>query len=76
MFELLSDKGSIYLHLDNNMAFQAKLLLDEIFGVKNFRGFITRKKCSKYKFSISFANFQKVIDSLFLLFLDNFSRNT
>lgn len=46
MFELLSDKGSIYLHLDNNMVFQAKLLLDEIFGMKNFRGFITRRKCS------------------------------
>lgn len=44
--ELLSNGGSIYLHLDNNMVFQAKLLLDEVFGAKNFRGFITRKKCS------------------------------
>lgn len=44
--ELLSDDGSIYLHLDGNMVFQMKVILDEVFGAKNFRGFITRKKCS------------------------------
>lgn len=44
--ELLSEDGSIYLHLDGNMTFQIKIILDEIFGAKNFRGFITRKKCS------------------------------
>jgi len=44
--ELLSDDGSIYVHLDGNMTFQMKVLLDEIFESKNFRGFITRKKCS------------------------------
>lgn len=46
MNELLSDDGSIYIHLDNNMAFTIKLVMDEIFGEKNFRAFITRKKCS------------------------------
>ncbi len=44
--ELLSNDGSIYMHLDGNMVFEIKVLMDEIFGVKNFRGFITRKKCS------------------------------
>jgi adenine-specific DNA-methyltransferase len=44
--ELLSEDGSIYLHLDGNMTFQMKVIMDEIFGAKNFRGFITRKKCS------------------------------
>lgn len=44
--ELLSDDGSIYVHLDNNMTPQIKVIMDEIFGAKNFRGFITRKKCS------------------------------
>ena len=44
--ELLSEDGSIYLHLDGNMTFQMKVIMDEIFGSKNFRGFITRKKCS------------------------------
>ena len=46
MREILSSDGSIYMHLDGNMAFQIKVLMDEIFGAKNFRGFITRKKCS------------------------------
>jgi adenine-specific DNA-methyltransferase len=44
--ELLSEDGSIYLHLDGNMTFQMKVIMDEIFGARNFRGFITRKKCS------------------------------
>jgi len=44
--ELLSDDGSIYMHLDGNMTFQIKVIMDEVFGSKNFRGFITRKKCS------------------------------
>lgn len=44
--ELLSNNGSIYLHLDSNMAFTMKLIMDEIFGEENFRAFITRRKCS------------------------------
>ena len=43
--ELLADKGSIYVHLDSNMAFHMKIVMDEIFGEKNFRNWITRKKC-------------------------------
>ena len=46
MRELLSDDGSIYLHLDNKMAFTMKMIMDEIFGENNCRAFITRKKCS------------------------------
>ncbi|EFX92157.1 DNA (cytosine-5-)-methyltransferase [Actinobacillus ureae ATCC 25976] len=46
MRELLASNGSIYLHLDSNMAFTMKLIMDEIFGEKNCRAFITRKKCS------------------------------
>ncbi len=49
--ELLSEQGSFYLHLDNNMAFQSKVILDEIFGEKNFRGYITRKKCSNKNYT-------------------------
>lgn len=44
--ELLSNSGSFYLHLDDAMAFHAKLICDEIFGEKNFRNFIIRKKCN------------------------------
>lgn len=46
MRELLSDNGSIYLHLDGKMAFKMKIIMDEIFGEENCRAFITRKKCS------------------------------
>ncbi len=44
--ELLAENGSIYVHLDENMAFQAKVLMDEIFGPVNFRNWLTRKKCN------------------------------
>ncbi len=44
--ELLSDRGSIYVHLDENMAFPMKIVMDEVFGAGNFRNFITRKKCN------------------------------
>lgn len=44
--ELLSERGSIYVHLDENMAFPMKIVMDEVFGAENFRNFITRKKCN------------------------------
>jgi len=46
MREILADDGSIYVHLDEKMAFEVKILMDEIFGKSNFRNWITRKKCS------------------------------
>jgi len=46
MRELLADDGSIYLHLDDNMSFHIKIIMDEVFGQKNFRNWITRKKCN------------------------------
>lgn len=37
MRELLSDKGSIYVHIDWHIGHYMKLLLDDIFGKENFR---------------------------------------
>ena len=37
MHELLSDKGSIYVHLDWHVGHYVKILLDDIFGKDNFR---------------------------------------
>ena len=51
MRELLADDGSIYLHLDNNMAFTMKIVMDEVFGEQNFRAFITRRKCSNKNYT-------------------------
>ncbi|MEK9151220.1 MAG: site-specific DNA-methyltransferase [Patescibacteria group bacterium] len=72
--ELLSREGSIYVHLDGKMAFPIKLLMDEIFGQKNFRNWITRKK-SSYKNSTSkkYGNIQDFI--LFYSVSDKYTWN-
>ncbi len=44
--ELLAEDGSIYVHLDDKMAFHVKVVMDEVFGRGNFRNWITRKKCN------------------------------
>jgi adenine-specific DNA-methyltransferase len=44
--EILAENGSIYVHLDDNMAFLVKAVMDEVFGRANFRNWITRKKCN------------------------------
>lgn len=44
--ELLAENGSIYVHLDSHMIFYIKIIMDEIFGIDNFRSLITRKKCN------------------------------
>ena len=44
--ELMSVDGSIYLHLDSNMLFPAKVILDEVFGPERFINLITRVKCN------------------------------
>ena len=44
--ELLAEDGSIYVHLDQNMAFYIKVIMDDVFGRSNFRNWITRKKCN------------------------------
>lgn len=48
---LLSEKGSIYIHLDSNMVFHVKVMMDEIFGIRHFKGMITRKKCKSKNFT-------------------------
>lgn len=60
--ELLSEDGSIYVHLDQNMAFPIKLIMDELFGSKNFRNWITRKKCNPKNYtSKQYGNMQDFI---------------
>src|SRR5258708_32661167 len=44
--ELLAEDGSIYVHLDDTMAFDIKIILDEVFGRRNYRNLITRRKCN------------------------------
>lgn len=44
--ELLAEDGSIYLHLDEKMVFHIKVIMDEIFGLNNYKNCIVRKKCN------------------------------
>ncbi|MEK7431542.1 MAG: DNA methyltransferase [Cyanobacteriota bacterium] len=48
---LLSDKGSIYLHIDYKIGHYVKIVMDEIFGIENFRNDITRIKCNPKNFN-------------------------
>jgi adenine-specific DNA-methyltransferase len=49
--ELLTMDGSIYVHLDSNMVFPVKVIMDEVFGAKHFRNMITRVKCNPKNFT-------------------------
>jgi len=51
MRECLSDDGSIYIHIGHQMVSHLKIIMDEIFGSKNFRNIITRRKCSSKNFT-------------------------
>ncbi|MGH8753745.1 MAG: site-specific DNA-methyltransferase [Burkholderiales bacterium] len=46
LHHLLAEDGSLYLHLDERMVFRFRIVLDEIFGLTQFRNCITRKKCN------------------------------
>jgi adenine-specific DNA-methyltransferase len=48
---LLSDKGAIYLHIDYKIGHYVKIVMDEIFGIDNFRNDITRVKCNPKNFA-------------------------
>ncbi len=54
MRRLLAGNGSIFLHLDYHIGHYAKLMMDEIFGIQNFRNEIVvkrgRKKGLMYQF--------------------------
>ena len=53
---LLSDDGSIYIHLDQKKAHYIKIILDEIFGEHNFRNEIVWKRTSAHSDSKKFGN--------------------
>jgi adenine-specific DNA-methyltransferase len=42
--QLLSDSGSIWVHLDDNEAHYAKILMDEVFGRRNFMATVVWQK--------------------------------
>ncbi|MBS4029284.1 MAG: site-specific DNA-methyltransferase [Ignavibacteriales bacterium] len=48
--ELMSENASIYLHIDYKIGHYVKIIMDEVFGVENFRNDITRIKCNPKNF--------------------------
>jgi adenine-specific DNA-methyltransferase len=60
--ELLSEKGSIYFHIDYKIGHYVKIIMDEIFGIKNFKNDITRVKCNPKNFNRkSYGNIKDMI---------------
>ncbi len=49
--EFLSERGSLYLHIDKKIGHYVKLICDEVFGFENFINDITRIKCNPKNFS-------------------------
>lgn len=49
--ELMSDRGSIYFHIDYKVGHYIKIIMDEVFGAENFRSDISRIKCNPKNFS-------------------------
>ncbi|GHS93417.1 hypothetical protein FACS1894139_05470 [Planctomycetales bacterium] len=60
--ELLSERGSFYLHTDYKIGHYVKVMLDEVFGIENFRNDITRVKCNPKNFErVGFGNIKDLI---------------
>ena len=48
---VMAEDGSIYVHIDVKMEHHVRLLMDAVFGARNFRNSITRVKCNPKNFS-------------------------
>lgn len=74
LYQLLSDKGSIYFHIDYKIGHYVKIIMDEIFGSENFRGDISRIKCNPKNFKRKgYGNIKDMI--LFYSKTDDFTWN-
>jgi len=62
MRDLLAEDGSIYVHLDWHVGHYVKVIMDEIFGVDNFRNEITWRKLTAAKAQSKF--FSNIKDML------------
>ncbi len=60
--ELLSGEGSIYLHIDKKIGHYVKIIMDEVFGYRNFINDITRIKCNPKNFARNaYGNYSDMI---------------
>jgi len=74
LHKLLSPAGSIYLHTDYKIGHYVKLIMDEVFGIENFRNDISRIKCNPKNFKRkAYGNIKDMI--LFYTKTDNYIWN-
>lgn len=73
MKRLLSDQGSIYLHIGSDASHYVRILMDEIFGLNNHRNDISWKR---FNFHADARRFGRVVDHiLFYTKTDNYFFN-
>ncbi len=59
---IMAERASIYVHIDVKMEHYVRLLMDEVFGARNFRNSITRVKCNPKNFDRhSYGNIKDTI---------------
>ena len=59
---VMAEDGSIYVHIDVKMEHHVRLLMDTVFGARNFRNSITRIKCNPKNFNrYSYGNIKDTI---------------
>ncbi len=61
LHELLSETGSLYLHLDPGVSHSAKTVLDEVFGAQNFRNEIVWKRTTAHSSANRFGPVHDVL---------------
>mgnify|MGYP000872147325 CR=1 FL=1 len=72
MRELLSEQGSIYLHIDYKIGHYIKIIMDEIFGPENFKNDISRIKSNPKNFGRKAYGNQK---DMILFYAKNSNKN-
>ena len=75
---VMSERASIYVHLDYHIGHYVKILMDEIFGEDNFRNEIIWKRSTAHNDSTGFANLHDTIfyysmsNNLIFYFISNY----
>ena len=69
MRELLSEQGSIYVHVDWHVGHYVKMIMDDVFGKEYFRNDISWKRYAAH--SLSTQKYESIKDSIFFYTKNN-----
>lgn len=59
--ELLSEEGTLYAHLDWHVGHYAKVILDEVFGIENFRNEVVWRRTNAHNSANAFGQIHDVV---------------